>query len=245
MSMNRDNTTAKKGKTMKKEKNKLTKCIMILSAVLLLSLSVSGCGQDKNVPVSEFSDSITISEVEAEIPEETEVTSVAETETEQTEESGEEFDFVSTLESTYICGHQLSYPLTWRQFEDDFEIDMESWDSQFGKSLFNVMYNGNRVGMFMISDCENTDMLNSESKIVMIRISSYDDNGDIQLFSVNGITFNNKRSEIREILDDKHDNSVIKTIDNYHEKGIGAFRLFYDLTDEETLQTLSISSFVK
>jgi len=219
-------------------KNKLIKCTVLLAAALLLSVSVSGCGQDENVPPAEVPAAVMTSEVTAELPVETEIS--AETETETTEKSGEEFDFVSTLESTYICGHQLSYPLTWGQFEDDFEIVMESWDSQFGKSLFYVMYNGNKIGQFMIFDCENIDMLHSDSKVAMIIMNSGDDIGDIPLFSVKGYTFDNKRSELYDVLDEKYDNSVIKSMVNYHRTGYGRFVFSYDLMDEEVLQTFQI-----
>lgn len=223
---------------------KIKKYMPLLATALLFSLSISGCGTDDTLSVPDVTEAEITTEAATDTPEQTETLTEkdasAETEAEETEEQNSDFDFVSTLESTYICGQKLSYPLTWGQFEEKFEIDRETFASNFGNSLFDVKFNGNKIAKFVINDCEDLNQISSDSKIAMINMFCYDSIDDIPLFSINGYTFEGTRSDLCDALGEDFSNRVSESQFSYRTENSGVFLFGFNLQEEDKLEAITI-----
>lgn len=222
----------------------IKKYMPLLATALLFSLSISGCGKDYTSSVADVTEAEITTEAAADTPELTEALTEkeapAETEAEETEEQNSDFDFVSALESTYICGQKLSYPLTWGQFEDKFEIDRDTFGSNFGNSSFDVKFNGNKIATFVINDCENLNQISSDSKIAMITMFCHDSIDDVPLFSINGYTIEGTRSDLRDALGEDFSNRVSKSQFSYRTENSGVFLFVFNLLEEDKLEAITI-----
>lgn len=95
------------------------KMIGLFLGSMILSGTICSCGVD--VPSESNIDNVVITTDSSEASLSTEATE--EITTEPQTEAQSEFDFIKTIESTYICGRKLSYPITWGQFDEGFTID--------------------------------------------------------------------------------------------------------------------------
>ncbi len=160
--------------------------------------------EDKLITVNIYSNDAVISTTESAV-----TSAAAETTekltTEPQTEAQSEFDFVKTIESTYICGQKLSYPLTWGQFGEDFSIDTEgaSFSKKTGNLSCYVNYKGQCLGIFSFKDCENVDSITSDTSIYMILIQNMDmEKFDVPKININGLKLHDTHENVHEALGD-------------------------------------------
>lgn len=185
--------------------------------VAFFSPILGGCGRDAP---SESQD-ITVTE----IVETTEgittsaptLTTVDDT-TESTTEVQSDFDFVKTVESTYICGQKLSYPITWGQFGEDFSIEYESAFVNSEEQIVSafVEYKGYDVGMFGFTGCDSVDAINADTAIRGISVLSK----DMDFFGVEKITVNNLNLGIDH-------SQLFDSLGDDYRKGVGYDQIIY------------------
>ena len=215
--------------------------------VALISSILCSCGRDapsesQNSAVSEIVDtteSITTSASTKAIIEET---------TEPQTEAQSDFDFVKTVESTYICGQKLSYPITWGQFGEDFTIDYESAfiDSEKQNISAFVRYKGYDVGIFEFTGCDSVDAINADTAIRGISVLSK----DMDFFGAKKITVNNlnlgiDHSQLFDSLGDDYREGVGYDQIVY-ENDVGKyFFTFSPADDEDMLTSISLLNSTK
>ncbi len=95
-------------------KNRTIVCLVLCS--LIFSAISYGCEKDLDSYSETTTEKIQIEKT----PENTQKTT--KNPTEFITESQYNFDFKKTLEFTYVCGQQLTSPLAWGRFGDDFSI---------------------------------------------------------------------------------------------------------------------------
>lgn len=218
------------------------KILGVLLTVSLISSALGSCGKD--VP-SDSQDII--------VPEITETTEIIETlaptqateddTTEQSTEAKSDFDFAKAVESTYICGQKLSYPLTWGQFGEDFSVDPEGAFTQSGsqKISCSVNYEGQYLGCFIFRGCESVDAITDDTEIANILIQNQDmPNPDDPKISVNGVTLNETRANLYEALGDSYEVSDDGNV-SYRDTGSKRqYRFIFSFFEEDKIVTISI-----
>ncbi len=174
--------------------------------VAFFSSILGGCGRDA---LSESQD-ITVPEIAGtteSITTSTPMQATVDDTTEPTTEAQSDFDFEKTLEQTYICGHQLSYPLTWGQLGENFSVEPEGavLSPQSGNLSCDVNYKGQYLGVITFKDCESVDYITENSEIFGILIQNSDiDKFDVPKISVYGVTLNDTHETLYEALGDSY-----------------------------------------
>ncbi|MCM1008768.1 MAG: hypothetical protein NC485_12775 [Ruminococcus flavefaciens] len=186
--------------------------------VALFSSILGGCGRD----TPSDSQVSTISEI-SEITESLETSATTQTAvddiTEPITEAQSDFDFVKTVESTYICGQKLSYPITWGQFGEDFSIEYESAfvnsEKQFVSAF--VEYKGYDVGMFGFTGCDSVDAINADTTVSSISVLS----NDMDFFGTSKITV----SDLSLVIDHSQ---LFDTFGDDYREGVGYDQIIYE-----------------
>lgn len=184
---------------------------MILCSVMLSS-TVCSCGVDV-VSDSQYD---TISETIDTTEEITE--STEEVTTEPVTKSESDFDFVKTIESTYICGHQLSYPPTWGQLGEDFSIPPEEFTTSPGSGQIScsVYYKGQYLGAFIFNGCETVEAITNDTEIVQFLIQNDNmEKFDVSKISVNGVELKDTHEILYESLGSDYEIGVDESQINY------------------------------
>lgn len=204
-----------------------------LSAAFIPSILCS-CGRDAPSE-SQYSTVSEIVETTESITTSAPTKATVEETTEPTTEAQSDFDFVKTVESTYICGQKLSYPITWGQFGEDFSVDPEGAFTQSGsqKISCSVNYKEQYLGNFIFKGCESVDAITDGTEIVNIYIQNESvDKFDVPKISINGVTLNSS-----PVIENPFNNqNVIEGTaeDDYYEPGDG-FNVFYGGEGNDTL----------
>lgn len=199
----------------------------IFLAVASISAAISGCSKNA------LSDSR-----KSTIPEISGTTESIETSTQATSqtETESDFDFEKTLEQTYICGQQLSYPLTWGQFGDDFSIDLEGAYTESGskKITCSVNYKGQYLGNFIFKGCEDADDITNDTEIANIFIRNMDMNlFDIPKILVNGLTLHDTHEDLYEALGKSYEIGVNENQIIYSDSNVRSFWFHFSVREDE------------
>lgn len=203
------------------------KILGVFLAAAFISSSLSGCGRD----VLSDSKKSTVSKI-VRTTESIETTTQATSQT----EAQSDFDFEKTLEQTYICGQQLSYPLTWGQFGEDFSIDPEGafTSSGSGKITCSVNYKGQYLGNFIFKGCEDIDDITDDTEIANIFIRNMDMNKfDIPKISVNGLTLHDTHEDLYEALGKSYEIGVNENQIIYSDSDLGEFWFCFSVREDE------------
>lgn len=158
--------------------------------------------------------------------------------TEPTIVSQSDFDFVKTVEQTYICGHQLSYPLIWGQFGEDFSVDPEGAFTQPGsqKISCSVNYKEQYLGSFIFKGCESVDAITDDTEIVNVFIQNEDVyKFDVPKISINGVTLNSNHEALYEALGNNYEIGIDESQINYRSDNLRfhfGFGKFEDTEDK-------------
>lgn len=194
------------------------KIIGAFLTVALFSSILGGCGrdapsesQDSTVPdIVETTESITTS---------TPMQTTIDDTVESTTEVKSDFDFVKTVESTYICGQKLSYPITWGQFGEDFSIEYESAFVNSEKQIVSafVEYKGYDVGMFGFTGCDSVDAVNADTTVSSISVLS----NDMDFFGTSKITVN----DLSLLIDHSQ---LFDTFGDDYREGVGYDQIIYE-----------------
>ncbi len=196
------------------KKRKLT-CLLLCS--LVFSGTLNGCGKE-SVSNSKPKENSEIIETTQSTVETDAIQTTTEIPTENATEEQSNFDFLKVLESTYICGQQLTYPLTWGQFSDDFTIDYESASINPEKQTISafVKYKGYDVGMFGFTGCTSVDTINADTAIRGISVF----NKDMEFFSAEKIKVNNLSLGINH-------SQLFDSLGNNYNEGVGYEQITY------------------
>lgn len=176
------------------------KILSIILCAVMLSSTICSCGVD----VAMDSEKETVFDTTSATDTSVELTKATEEmTTEPPTKSESDFDFEKTIESTYICGHQLSYPPTWGQLGEDFSIDPESAFSSSGLGKFAcvVKYKGQYLGIFTFKGCGTVDAITADTEISYISIGTENvDKFDVPKISVNGVELNDTHEILYEAV---------------------------------------------
>lgn len=209
------------------------KIFNLILCTSILSGAVCGCGKNKS---AESSSNLMTSSIT------TQATTKHTTEP-QTEKQSE-FDFAKTLEQTYICGHQLSYPLTLGKLGDDFTIDPEGafTSSGSGKISCNVKYKGLHLGTFIFKGCENIEDITKDTEICSISIRNMDMNlFDVNKISINSFVLHGTHDELYESVGKNYEFGVNENQVIYTDSNFGEFWFVFSVReDEDKLVSVSI-----
>ncbi len=192
--------------------NKKLRSVFLVTSLILPALS--GCGREP-IPDRWSISSPEIAGVtqNGEIPSSTQAS--GEIAAEPTAEPRSDFDFEKTLEQTYICGHQLSYPLTLRKLGEDFSVDPEgAYSGKPGseKISCSVEYKGQYLGIFIFKGCESVDNITPDTEISYAFILSEDaEKFDVPKISVNGVNFSDNHEDLFEALGDSYEIGIDET----------------------------------
>lgn len=230
---------------MKADMKYCSRIALVVCALFTCSI-MYGCGSDP-VPSEEIQDT-TVSTEETTSVETTEEQTTAE-ETEPTTETTSKYkddgiDYIKLLESTTICGKQLSYPVTWGQFGDDFTVVSEdSSVYESGRILAaDVKYKGHSLGSFAFDDCISISDINEETPIGLIYIYDNEiDSFDIPKIEVNGIGFGATHDQLFNALDNHYHEGV-----NYSQivsNGAEGKYIFDFDYDEDVLRSINIKTY--
>lgn len=199
--------------------------------VALISSILCSCGRDapsesQNSAVSEIVDtteSITTSAPTKAVVEET---------TEPQTEAQSDFDFVKTVESTYICGQKLSYPITWGQFGDDFTIVSDGLyiNSEKQKVTADVNYKDHYLGHFIFYGCDSVETITEDTVITAIFVDDNDlDYFGISKIAINGLRFGADHSRLFDALGDDF------------REGVGYDQIIYENDDGKYIFTFGLA----
>ncbi|MDE6781716.1 MAG: hypothetical protein K2J40_09695 [Ruminococcus sp.] len=218
------------------------KIVGVFWAVAFFSAVLGGC--DKNVP-SDRQD-ITAPEIAetTEIIETSAATqATADDTTEPTTKVQSDFDFEKIVESTYICGQKLSYPLTWGQLGENFSLDSEVAYASFNYIYCYLNYMGQYLGVITFKDCKSVAQITENTQISSIDISdSHMEEFDVPKISVNGITFHDTHEDLYEALGDSYEISKYAGDISYSGvKYAEKYSFSFSATGEDELTSVSIS----
>lgn len=171
-----------------------TKYSVVFLTAVLISAVFCGCGGEKG------SSSVSRSST---VPEIVETTADNETSTSSQTDSTSKFDFEKAVASTYICGKQLSYPVTWEQLSEDFSVDGEAEYVSFNYMYCYLNYKGQYLGVITFKDCQSVSEISADTKVASISISdSKMDAFDVVPISINGVTFHDTHEALYAALGD-------------------------------------------
>ncbi|MBO5383664.1 MAG: hypothetical protein J6A30_05125 [Ruminococcus sp.] len=213
------------------------KLLSIILCSLIPAGSFCGCKKDTQT-ASSNNDVVDVTEsvVTAETTEETEIVT---TETQTDNQNG--FDFIKTVESTYICGQKLSYPITWGQFGDEFTIEEETATVFSDKRLISasVRYNGYVVGIFGFTGCDSVDEINADTSIIGIYVNSEDiDYFETEKITIGDISMGIDHNKLFELLGDDYREGVGYNQIKYKNDS-GLYRFAFN--DDDSLITVGLS----
>ncbi|MBQ6945624.1 MAG: hypothetical protein IJN43_15080 [Ruminococcus sp.] len=156
----------------------------------------------------------------------------------QTEEQSE-FDFIKTVESTYICGQQLSYPITWGQFGEDFTIDNTEPYIVEEKEIIvaTVKYKEYVIGDFIFNKCISIDDITENTTISALTIKNFD-NSDVLDITVNDLCFGANHKQLFNTLGDDYREGVGYNQIIY-ENDLGKYRFTFN--DNDSLITVGLN----
>lgn len=230
-------------------RNKLTmkKTLIPLLTAFIVPSALFSCGRDVALdsPITDTSETTEASETtETTIPETEEITTEPITEETTSGHKDDGIDFIKTVESTYICGQQLSYPLTWGQFGENFTVVSEESNTYKNMVSANVKYKGNFLGRFIFGGCDSVDEINDDTIISSIDISHEDnDKFDVPKIEVNGVGFGADYAQLFEALDNHYHEGA-----NYNQivsgNNDGRFMFHLGLHDD-TLYSIGLFFFYK
>ncbi len=214
------------------KKRKLT-CLLLCS--LVFSGTLNGCGKE-SVSDSKSKENSEIIETTQSTVETDAIQTTTEIPTEIATEEQSNFDFFKILESTYICGQQLTYPLTWGQFGDDFIIVEDGASSLTGSEKVSclVNYKGHTLGCFSFKGCENVNDITSDTEIYMVAIKNLDmENFEVPKIVVNGLEIYDSHDDIYNALGDDYKISDNEKIVTYRNEKKQQFSFGFSIPDDD------------
>lgn len=99
-------------------------------------------------------------------------------------------------DATYICGKQLSYPLTLDSLGEDFTIDEASVQANGTGSQADIKYKDEKVCIFIFS-CNEDEVSSSQA---VERITFVPDESNRDSFEINGFTASDSFDELHKAL---------------------------------------------
>ena len=181
---------------MKRKIFSLFLCSMVLTGGLV------GCGTDKSTADTSLSSST--------VEETTEAATIQVTETEyKTMEPPEDGWTIEELMSvTYVCGEQLTYPLTMNSFGNKVEIFEDTLKVHNAKDTPSVMAELCSENEFVGAAFFNRDSVDDVSGDTPINTISFDTHSDFfekngSPITLNGVSFGNTKEELIDALGSK------------------------------------------
>ncbi|MBP3380304.1 MAG: hypothetical protein J6K77_05535 [Ruminococcus sp.] len=180
----------------------MKKKLLVFLSIAMLTYSAAGCNKDSQ---TESPDSMV-----SEIAETTEIITTPTTTYENTDdttdpaaESQSDFDFNEAIEQTYLCGQQLSYPLTWGQLGEDFSVGSEAEHTSFNYMYCYLNYKGQYLGVITFKYCMSVSQITENTTIADIYITdSTMEEFEIPTISVKGVMLHDNRETLYEALGD-------------------------------------------
>ncbi|MBR6669551.1 MAG: hypothetical protein IKL31_02250 [Ruminococcus sp.] len=213
------------------------KILSLFLCSMVLSGTICSCGGD--VPSESSVDDIISTTESSETSVSTNATEEITTEP-QTEERSE-FDFIKTVESTYICGQKLSYPITWGQFDEDFSIDYDSASINSEKQTISVFvkYQSYDIGIFGFTGCDSIDSINDNTIINGISVMNKDmDYFEMEKITINDLTLGIDHSQLFATFGDDYREGVGYNQIIY-ENDLGKYRFTFN--DNDSLITVGLN----
>lgn len=221
-------------------KNKLTmkKILIPLLTAFVVPSALFSCGHDVALdsPINDTSETTEASETT-----ETTVSETEEVTTEAPTENQSDFDFAKTVESTYICGQKLSYPITWGQFGEDFSIDSENAYCNSEKELVmaHIKYKGTELGVFTFKGCGDTESISETTPVIRL---DYINSKDLDLFdkpkiTVSDIALLSTFNQMTETFGENYSNDLYRQY--VYENNDGNFKFLFSI-DEDEIYGISI-----
>ncbi|MBQ9078464.1 MAG: hypothetical protein IJY29_02680 [Ruminococcus sp.] len=181
---------------------------------IILSGTVSGCGTNKstaNIPPSSSA-----------VEETTEVSTVQITETEyKTMEPPEGGWTIEELMSvTYLCGKQLTYPLTIEYLGEDFSLD-EANKTELKLSIgYPLLYKDKKIGLVGFE--KNSENSSDYDNITTIMFNTNVSSSALDCIVVNGISLGSINTDVKSMIgtpcDKSTDGRYAYTIQNGDDK---------------------------
>ncbi len=187
-------------------------CVFLCS--LMLAGSVSGCGADESTTDT----SPSLSTVE----ETTEASTIQITETEyKTMEPPEGGWTIEELMSvTYLCGKQLTYPLTMEYLGEDFSIDESSEIFSKSSAGFPLLYKNKSIGL--VGFKKNSENASDYDNITTIMFNTNVSSSALDCIVVNGISLGSINTDVKSMIgtpcDKSTDGRYAYTIQNGDDK---------------------------
>ena len=190
------------------------KILSVFLCSLMLAGTVSGCDADESTTDT----SPSLSTVE----EATEVSTVQITETEYiTMEPPEGGWTIEELMSvTYLCGKQLTYPLTMEYLGEDFSIDETSEIFSKSSDGFPLLYKNKSIGLVGFE--KNSENSSDYDNITTIMFNTNVSSSALDCIVVNGISLGSINTDVKSMLgtpcDKSTDGRYAYTIQNGDDK---------------------------
>lgn len=190
------------------------KILSVFLCSLMLAGTVSGCDADESTTDT----SPSLSTVE----ETTEVSTVQITETEYiTMEPPEGGWTIEELMSvTYLCGKQLTYPLTMEYLGEDFSLDETSEIFSKSSDGFPLLYKNKSIGLVGFE--KNSENSSDYDNITTIMFNTNVSSSALDCIVVNGISLGSINTDVKSILgtpcDKSTDGRYAYTIQNGDDK---------------------------
>ena len=181
---------------MKRKIYSLFLCSMILSG------AVSGC--DTNKATADTSPSLSTVEETTEAP----TAQVSETEYKTMEPPEDGWTIEELMSVTYVCGEQLSYPLTMNSFGNKVEIFEDTLKVHNAKDTPSVMAELCSENEFVGAAFFNRDSVDDVSGDTPINTISFDTHSDFfekngSPITLNGVSFGDTKEELIDALGSK------------------------------------------
>lgn len=196
------------------------KILSLFLCSMILSGAVSGC--DTNKATADTSPSLSTVEETTESP----TAQVSETEYKTMEPPEDGWTIEELMSVTYICGEQLTYPLTVDDLPDELELDMEN--AGYARHCIAPMnINGEYFGNCAIELDENNSSTGMIESIIVDEFTSKITNNIV----VNGITIGSTERKLYESLGEPNE---------VYDTSITTHKYYYDFQSKTKIISISV-----
>lgn len=193
---------------MKRKIFSLFLCSMILSG------AVSGC--DTNKATADTSPSLSTVEETTEAA----TAQVSETEYKTMEPPEDGWTIEELMSVTYVCGKQLTYPLTMEYLGEDFSIDETSEIFSKSSDGFPLLYKNKSIGLVGFE--KNSENSSDYDNITTIMFNTNVSSSALDCIVVNGISLGSINTDVKSMIgtpcDKSTDGRYAYTIQNGDDK---------------------------
>lgn len=134
------------------------------------------------------------------------------------------------LNVTYLCGKQLSYPLTCEALGDDFTVETQEVTKIKNRVVTHTNYKGEYFSPCIFEEDSNGELNFEKFKSVSFSLPEKTDTFD---FVINGFGFDNTQDEIESALGAPDKFDEIANVYYYYDKTIDKERLEIFFIDEK------------